>query len=251
MNLIFIRTEKFKMNSFRLLLFLAIMILLVDLAYLYPRLTGRIVRYEPETAIVTKVLDGDTLEADNQTRVRLLCINAPERGRAFYEEAKRELEKLENKEVDLLRDKEDKDRYNRTLRYVFYGSSSINKKLLEKGLAHVYLCEDLRFEKELRKEEQEAREDGKGIWKKSSSKCAGCIELLELNPEEEFFILKNDCEHSCSLEGKDEANHFFKIELEGREEKRIESKGNVWNNEGDSLFLRDEDGLVLYYSYSK
>ena len=51
------------------------------------------------------------------------------------------------------------------------------------------------------------------------------------------------------MEGKDEANHFFNIILKGREEKVIRSEGNIWNNDVDSLFLRDENGLLLYYHY--
>ena len=237
------------MKTARFLVFLAIIILLIDLAYFYPRLTGEVVRYELEPALVTKILDGDTIEINNQTRVRLLCINTPEKKKPFYDEARTFLEKLENKKIEILRDKEDTDRYNRSLRYVFYENQLVNQELLERGLAHVYLCGGLRFEKVLEEAEQIARQEEKGLWKKSSGKCSGCIELLELNAEEEFFTLKNTCSFTCKLEAKDEANHFFKIDLLAGEEKRIESKGRVWNDAGDRLFLRDEEGLVLYHSY--
>lgn len=237
------------MKTKRVLLFLTVMILLIDLAYFYPYLTGEVVRYEIEPALATKILDGDTIEINNQTRVRLLCINSPEKGKPYYEEAKLFLTKIDNKEIGILRDSEDRDRYNRSLRYIFYDGEMVNKEILEQGLAHVYLCAGLRYEKELQKAEEKARENEIGIWKKSTSECAGCIELLELNAEEEFFILKNNCNLDCKLEGKDEANHFFKIGMLAGEEKRIESKGNIWNNDGDRLFLRDGEGLVLYYSY--
>jgi micrococcal nuclease len=233
----------------RVLLFLIIIILLVDLAYFYPYFTGEVVKYEIEKAFATDILDGDTLEVDNKTRVRLLCINTPERGKYYYEEAKIFLSKLENKEIGILRDREDVDRYNRSLRYVFYNGEMINEKILEKGLAHTYLCENLRYEKELVRAEENARQEEKGIWKKSTGECASCIELLELDPIEEFFILKNNCNWDCSLKGKDEAKHFFQIDLLAREKKKIESKGRIWNNNGDRLFLRDENGLVLYYKY--
>ena len=237
------------MNTFRLLLFFVIIILLIDLAYFYPRLTGEVVRYELEPALVTKILDGDTIEINNQTRVRLLCINAPEKKKPYYEEAKTFLKQIENREIEILRDKEDTDRYNRSLRYVFYENRFINLEILEKGLAHVYLCKNLRYEEVLEEAEQRARQEEKGLWKKSTGKCADCIELLILDPVEEFFTLKNNCNYSCNLEAKDEANHFFKIDLLGGEEQTIKSKGNIWNNAGDRLFLRDEHGLVLYYSF--
>lgn len=238
------------MKTARLLIFLAIIIILIDLAYFYPRLTGKIVKYETEPALATKILDGDTIEINNQTRVRLLCINTPEKKKPFYEEAKNFLKQLEDKEIEILRDKENTDRYNRSLRYVFYKNQLINQEILEKGLAHVYLCKGLRFEKQLEKAEQIARQEEKGLWKKSTGKCADCIELLELNAEEEFFILRNNCNFPCkNLEAKDEANHFFKIDLLAEEERIIRSKGNIWNNAGDRLFLRDEEGLVLYYNF--
>jgi micrococcal nuclease len=237
------------MKTSRLLIFLAIIIILIDLAYFYPRLTGQVVKYKTEPAIVTKVLDGDTIEIDNQTRVRLLCINTPEKGKPFYDQAKDFLEQLENQEIEILRDKEDRDRYNRSLRFIFYKDQLINKKILEKGLAHVYLCEGLIFERELEKAEKEARENEEGLWKKSTSKCRNCIDLLELDPVEEFFILKNNCNYPCSFEAKDEANHFFDIDMEAGEQKTIKSKGKVWNNAGDRLFLRDEKGVLFYYLY--
>ncbi len=43
----------------------------------------------PETtsAIVSEVIDGDTIKLQNGERVRLLGINTPEKGQPYYEEA--------------------------------------------------------------------------------------------------------------------------------------------------------------------
>lgn len=235
----------------RFLVFLIVIIFLVDLAYFYPRLTGKGF-YEWESVNVTRVLDGDTLEigGEGERRVRLLCINAPEKNKAFYDEARSKLAELEDKEIGVLRDKTDEDKYNRKLRYVFYNGRFITKEILEEGLANLYMCENLRYEKELRKAEKKARKQEKGIWKKSTSKCRDCIVLKELDPEEEYFILENTCNFDCeNLEVKDEANHFFDISLKRFEEKKIKSKGRIWNDDGDSLFLRDSGGLLLYYCY--
>lgn len=238
----------------RHLVLIVVIIFLFDLAYFYPKLTSYIAyeKYEPEAVNITRVLDGDTFEADDENgKVRLLCINTPEKSRPYYEEAKLFLQELENREAEILRDKTNKDRYERKLRYLFYQDRFINYEILERGLAHLYLCENLRYEKELRGAEEKARKQEKGIWKKSTSKCASCFLLKELNAEEEFFTLKNSCGFDCeNLEIKDEANHFFKIdEIRAGEERTFYSKSHVWNDAGDSLFLRDESGLVLYYSY--
>ncbi len=232
----------------RMLMFFAILFFLISLSYFYSELAGRD-NYKLERINITKIVDGDTLETEIG-KVRLLCINAPEKNHAFYEEAKSFLKELEEKEVEILRDKVNKDRYGRLLRYVFYNGRFVNKELLEEGLAHIYLCDDMVYKEELEEAEKRARENGKGIWKKSYGKCKDCIKLLSLNPKEEYFILKNNCEFECKdLELKDEANHFFTIDLGAGEEKIFFSKGKVWNDNSDSLFLRDEFGLILYYHY--
>jgi len=222
------------------------MILIVNLAYFYPRITGEGF-YEPETIVVEEVLDGDTFKTENVS-VRLLCLNTPEKNKPFYEQAKALLGKYEGEEVQVLRDKENEDRYNRKLRFVFSGKVFVNKELVERGLSHLYLCEGTYYYSDLKKAEEKARENELGIWKKSTSKCAGCLELLDLDPEAEFFTIKNNCKYECEGEVKDEANHFFEIKLKGGEEKTIESD-RIWNDDGDRLFLRDEQGLLLYYSY--
>src|SRR3989344_5970003 len=76
-----------------------------------------------ETAFVSRVIDGDTIEVligEKKESVRLLGINTPERGEVLYEEAKKFLEELSlNKSVRLEFGRDKYDRYNRTLAYVF------------------------------------------------------------------------------------------------------------------------------------
>jgi len=91
---------------------------------------------------VVRVIDGDTIELEDGTKVRLLEIDAPEKGERCYEEAKTRLEELVlNKKVRLEKDKEDKDRYGRLLRYVFIDCSLINLVLVKEGLAYSYIIE--------------------------------------------------------------------------------------------------------------
>jgi len=231
----------------RILAFIAVIIIIVNLAYYYPTLTGK-GAYSPETVNMVRAIDGDTFEIESGD-IRLLCINTPEKNKPFYSEAKTKLAEFEGKEVQILRDKDDEDQYNRKLRFVFYGNRFIDKELLEEGLASLYMCEGLRYEADLKKAEEQARAQGKGIWKKSTSKCADCLELVKLEPVLEYFILKNKCSFECSAEAKDEGNHFFDIAIEGGKEKVFESKGKVWNDDGDRLFVRDEQGLLVYYEY--
>ncbi len=234
------------MNKARFFIFLAVIILIINLSYFYPTLTGK-GTYAAEEFLVEEVLDGDTFKTESTT-VRLLCLNTPEKNKPYYQEAKDYLSQFEKEEVQALRDKEESDRYNRKLRFVFHNERFINKEIIEQGLAHLYLCEGIHYYSDLKEAEEQARKRETGIWSKSTSKCANCFELIELNYTEEYFIIKNTCDFECSGEVKDEANHFFQINLKKGEEKTITSE-KIWNDKGDRLFLRDEQGLLLYYEY--
>jgi micrococcal nuclease len=235
------------MKLARFLAFLAVIIIVINAAYFYPKFTGKGI-YEPETVNLVEVIDGDTFKIE-ESDVRLLCINAPEKNKPYYQEAKNFLLQFEGKEVQILRDKENLDKYSRKLRFVFLGKRFINKEIVEKGLATVYMCEGTPYDSDIKEAEDNARNKEEGLWKKSESKCGSCIELVELNATAEYFILKNNCNYECEFEAKDEANHFFQITLSANEKKTIESKEKVWNDDGDRLFLRDEQGLILYYRY--
>ena len=94
---------------------------------------------------VTEVIDGDTVVLDNGEHVRYLGIDTPEihhptKPKQCYgeEAAKRNQELVEGKYVFLERDKEDRDKYNRLLRYVYVGFTSINAELVREGFAYSY-----------------------------------------------------------------------------------------------------------------
>ncbi len=247
----------------RFVMFLLIIILLGLLSFYWPNLTGNVTNnqqqttYEKEPAVVTKIVDGDTIHADingKDETIRLLGINTPEKGKPYAKEAKDFLKEIENKTVLLLRDKEDTDRYERKLRYVFYDERFINVEIIENGLATTFMLENLKYKDKFTSAENFARENGIGLWKKSTDVCVDCIKLVELNPEIDYFIIKNQCEITCSLTGwlvKDDANHFFKLDnLNSQEEKTYKSEKEVWNDDGDRFFMRDDEGkLVVFYEY--
>ncbi len=87
-----------------------------------------------EEKIVTKIIDGDTVIVEGGENIRLLGIDCDERGKKCYDEAKNYLEEnLLNKKVSLESDLEDKDRYERSLRYIFLNRTNINLKMVEDG----------------------------------------------------------------------------------------------------------------------
>ncbi len=124
---------------------------------------------------VKRVIDGDTFLLQNGTRVRLIGIDAPEMNykegepecKAF--EAKLLLKELiENKKVILKKDKSDKDKYGRLLRYVYLPNGLfVNEELVKRGLAKVkYYKPDTSKYSQLKQSENTARKNMLGIWSK-------------------------------------------------------------------------------------
>jgi micrococcal nuclease len=257
----------------RLVVFLLIIILLGVLSIYWPKLTGKVSslssdnensKFAKEQGFVTKIVDGDTIHVkingnDKEVIVRFLGINTPEKKKAYYQEAKDFLiNEIENKSVELLQDGDDKDRYGRSLRYVFYENRLINVEIVEQGLATTFMLDELKYKNKFVNGEKFARDSGIGLWKKSSDKCVSCIKLVELKPDVDYFIIKNSCDFKCNLDSwsvKDDANHFFKLNpLESGQNSKYDSieifKLEVWNDDHDRFFMRDSKGeLVLFYEY--
>lgn len=98
-----------------------------------------------KTAIVTRVIDGDTFDLNSGERVRLADINTPEIGEPGYEEAKNFLTgRVQGKTVFLdIDDVSRTDEYDRLIcvAYVDHNSThyeNLNKALLENNYAVVY-----------------------------------------------------------------------------------------------------------------
>jgi len=114
--------------------------------------------------LVTKVIDGDTFLIETGYSVRILGIDADERGYPCYEPAKNKLEELIlNKKVKLEKGRENLDQYCRYLRYVFLDNKNISLELVKEGLAVPrFSPEDLKYKKEIANTEKEARENKVG-----------------------------------------------------------------------------------------
>jgi micrococcal nuclease len=119
-----------------------------------------------EFANVVRVIDGDTFVLEGESRVRLICIDTPERGEFYYEEATRYLESLAlNKEVRLEKDVSETDRYGRLLRYVYIDDIFINEALVRGGYAQVYrFPPDTKYCDLFQEAEKAAKSEKLGIW---------------------------------------------------------------------------------------
>lgn len=115
---------------------------------------------------VTSVHDGDTFtgtdETNQQVKVRLDAVDAPELGQPYGQASRKALsEKIFGKDVTVLTKKH--DRYGRTIGHVIVEKRDINLELLDEGAVWHY--EDYDHNKRLREAEQTARTAKKGLWK--------------------------------------------------------------------------------------
>jgi micrococcal nuclease len=126
-------------------------------------------------ATVTRVIDGDTIELSDGSRVRYIGINTPETVdprktvECFGREASDENKRLvDSRTVLLEKDVSETDEYGRLLRYVYVDGRMINDHLVRQGFARVSTFPpDVAYKEQFLTAEREARENNRGLW-------AGC-----------------------------------------------------------------------------
>lgn len=128
--------------------------------------------------LVNWVIDGDTIELENDEKVRYIGIDTPESVHpskpveCFGKEAtNKNRELVEGKKVYLEKDITDRDKYNRLLRYVFLEDETfVNLVLVREGYASSYSYPpDIKYQNLFQEAEKEARENNLGLWKSCGS----------------------------------------------------------------------------------
>lgn len=130
-----------------------------------------------ERAVVSKVVDGDTLELADGKAVRFIGIDTPETVDprrpvgCFGKEASNETKSLlSGKEVILQKDVSDTDKYGRLLRLIFLPLPDgqmlfVNDYLVREGFARVLTYPpDTKYDQRLRQAEEEAKQGKRGLW---------------------------------------------------------------------------------------
>ncbi len=155
-----------------------------------------------ETAIVKRVIDLDTFELDNGARVRLLCINAPEREQPWTSRAQAQIASLVvGKEVTLVSDVSDKDNYGRLLRHVYLNDSLWAQEILVRsGFARVKPYEpDTAQCGMLEAVRREAERESLGIWAAKIPVCDkdiyDCDDFASVRQAEALFAACGASEH--------------------------------------------------------
>jgi endonuclease YncB( thermonuclease family) len=117
--------------------------------------------FEP-TVRVTQVLDGDTFILENQQKVRILGLDAPDINLCYGKKSKERLEQLIlNKKVRLEILK--KDLYKRSLATVWVDNKLVAETLLEEGLARPDYT-DLKNNEQLKAAYKYAKENKLGLY---------------------------------------------------------------------------------------
>jgi endonuclease YncB( thermonuclease family) len=126
-----------------------------------------------EKFLVSRIIDGDTIELSNGKKVRYIGIDTPETVdprksvQCFGKEAKEANTNLVlNKVVILKKDVSETDKYGRLLRYVYLEDGTfVNLWLVKNGYASVYTYPpDVARSQEFLTAEQEARKNKQGLW---------------------------------------------------------------------------------------
>jgi endonuclease YncB( thermonuclease family) len=230
-----------------------------------------------ETATVIQVQDGDTFRLHDAREVRLLGIDAPEKGEPLAEEATAALNKLvSNREVRLEAGRPARDRYGRTLAYVFLGKTLVNEEMVRQGWVHVRRPVTAKYRSRLLAAQDEARAAGRGIWSGTTNVQ---LAIAEVNAKpsggkdalnDEYIVIENRGTNTLEMTGwslLDEGNNRYlfpnfilgagaKVTLRSGVGKNTASdlywgsRRAIWNNTGDSIFVKDAKGrLVLSHVY--
>ena len=130
----------------------------------------------PSRCTISRVVDGDTIRCADGTRVRLLLIDAPERDQQFARDATATLRELlpPGTEATLEFDVRRKDRYRRTLAYVYAANGRMaNEDIVRSGYAVVLvLPPNVKHIERMRSAQADARTNARGLWATGTFDCA-------------------------------------------------------------------------------
>jgi micrococcal nuclease len=136
---------------------------------------GRLAWRQDDRCTVALVVDGDTLRCRDGRKVRLIGIDAPERGQG---EAGR-LARLAllrylppGRLARLERDVQATDRYGRTLAFAWTGATLVNLAMVREGWAVLYTVPpDVKYAERLLRAQKEARASSAGLWASGGFDC--------------------------------------------------------------------------------
>jgi len=121
---------------------------------------------DSDLLMVSRVIDGDTVELNDGSVIRYIGIDSPEKGKCYFEDSSKENKKLTlGKHVVIEKDKTDKDIYGRLLRYIWVDGVLINHYLVKNGFAKSYpYPPDTKYQTVFDLAQKNAKDGGLGLW---------------------------------------------------------------------------------------
>lgn len=142
--------------------------------------------------IVARVIDGDTIELSDSTRIRLIGIDTPESGNCYSDQSTNALRELiEGKNIKLEMDVQEEDKYGRTLAYIYLENIFVNEKMLEDGFAKLLtIPPDVKYSNLFIKAQNNARNSKLGLW--ADGICKDTNTVLGNNTQTSGCLIKGN-----------------------------------------------------------
>ncbi|HEY4694352.1 MAG TPA: thermonuclease family protein [Candidatus Nanoarchaeia archaeon] len=200
--------------------------------------------------LVTKVVDGDTIEIEGGKRVRYIGIDTPEtvdpreEVQCFGKEASEKNKQLvENKKVKLEKDVSEFDQYSRLLRYIYVGNTFVNELLVKEGFARASSYPpDVKYQDKLSAAEQFARENNKGLW-------SACGSSLGVQSSESYRLSPLSGSSGCNIKGNISVSTGEKIYHMPGQRKYNDTVVN--EEKGERWFCSEEEAKAAGWRKSK
>ena len=200
--------------------------------------------------LISSVIDGDTFKIEDGQKVRLLTIDAPEKGECYYSESRQALKDLiEGQQVRLDKDISEKDKYDRLLRHVVlparadssyfpnYPNSPdliVSQYLVENGYAYyVSSPPDNRYRDLLSTAQEKAKRDKVGLW----VICGSQIDSNYAKQEQDSVAPNPDCIIKGNISEKGFGKTYLIPGCDNYETVKIDTR------KGEQYFCTEQEAL--------
>ncbi len=224
---------------------------------------------EHATRLVERVIDGDTIVIDGDEHVRYIGVDSPEAGEPLYEEAREFQKKIVrggHVRIEVCRE-EPRDRYGRTLAFVYKGNVDVGEQLLRYGYARTLFIGPCgrKAAREYRKVEREAFAAERGIWSLQNprriahgdaGRYIGCLmsvtgRVVNVHRGPKAFHLNFGKDHRKDFTAVVFRKDIARLVGEGLEPvteyegRRVEVTGILKEYKGPEIIIESADQLVL------
>lgn len=164
-----------------------------------------------QTFLVTRIVDGDTIEIEGGKIVRYIGIDTPEtehptKGIECYgkEASKRNKQLVLGKKVELEKDISETDKYGRLLRYLWLNGTLINEQLVAEGYAlSSSYPPDTKHQNRFLEAQKLARSEKRGLWDSFCDNWKEADTPVNSNTPIPDSSSTSSCLFSCSEPDKD------------------------------------------------